>query len=104
MEETFFLEDMEKIQRAMCHIKGDFMSLHFHRNHFFYLNELLHDANVNNNEDNLKLTIQNEQVLEKLQDTCFPSNVLDSQMVDCLEDSLVWRILMTWRIMRNVEI
>ena len=29
LEETSFLEDMEKIRRAMCHIKGDFMSLIF---------------------------------------------------------------------------
>ena len=43
-EETSFLEDMEKIQREMCHIKGNFMSLIFDRNHFFELNELLHDA------------------------------------------------------------
>ena len=53
----------------------------------FELNELLHDAYLNNNEDNLKLTIQNEQLLEKLQDACFPSYVSYCQMVDCLEDS-----------------
>ena len=53
----------------------------------FELNELLHDAYLNNTEDNHKLTIQNEQLLEKLQDTCFSSYVSDCQMVDCLEDS-----------------
>ena len=39
------------------------------------------------NEDIHKLQIQNEQLLENLQDTCFSSYVLDCQMVDCLEDS-----------------
>ena len=87
MEKTSFLEDMEKIQRAMCHIKGNFMSLVFDRNHFLEPNEFLHDAYLNNNEDNHKLTIQNEQLLEKLQDTCFSSYVSDCQMVDCLENS-----------------
>ena len=43
-EETSFLEDIEKIRRAMCHIKGDFMSLIFDRNHLFEISELLHDA------------------------------------------------------------
>ena len=38
LEETSFLEDMEKIQGAMCHIKGNFMSLIFYRNHLFELN------------------------------------------------------------------
>ena len=42
---------------------------------------------MKNNEFIHKLTIQNEQLLEKLQDTCFSSYVLDCQMVDCLEDS-----------------
>ena len=85
LEETSFLKDMEKIQRAMCHIKGNIMSLLFYRNHMFELNELLHDAYLKNNEDNHKLTIQNEQLLEKLQDTCFSSYVSDCQMVDYLE-------------------
>ena len=31
LEEPSFLEDMEKIQRAMCNIKGNFMSLIFYR-------------------------------------------------------------------------
>ena len=31
LEETSFLEDMEKIQRAICNIKGNFMSLIFDR-------------------------------------------------------------------------
>ena len=78
---------MEKIQREMCHIKGNFMSLLFDRNQFYELNEFLHDAYLKNNEDNHNLTIQNEKRLEKFQDTCFSSYVLDSQMVDCLEDS-----------------
>ena len=39
LEETSFLEYMEKIQRAMCHIKGNFMSFIFDRNHLFELNE-----------------------------------------------------------------
>ena len=42
---------------------------------------------MKNNEVINKLTIQNEQLLEKLQDTCFSSYVSDYQMVDCLEDS-----------------
>ena len=64
------------------------MSFIFDRNNLVELNELLHDAYLNNNEDNHKLTIQNEQLLEKLEDTCFSSScVSDCQMVDCLEDS-----------------
>ena len=54
---------------------------------FFDLNEFLHDAHLKNNEDNHKLTIQNEQLLEKLEDTCFSSYVSDCQIVDCFEDS-----------------
>ena len=42
---------------------------------------------MKNNEVIHKLTIQNEELLEKLQDTCFSSYVSDYQMVDCLEDS-----------------
>ena len=75
LEEPSFLEDMEKIQREMCHIKGDFMSLLFDRNHLFGLNELLHDAYLKTNEDNHKLTIQNEQLLERLKGTCSSSYV-----------------------------
>ena len=86
-EETSFLEDMKKIRREMCHIKGDFMSLILYRNHLFELNELLDDAYLKNNEDNIKLAIQNEQLVEKFQGACFPSNVSDCQMVDCFEDS-----------------
>ena len=73
LEDPSFLEDMEKIQRAMCNIKGNFMSFIFDINFFIELID--------------KLTIQNEQLLEKLQDTCFSSYVSDCQMVDCLEDS-----------------
>ena len=42
---------------------------------------------MKNNEVIDKLTIQNEQLLEKLQDTCFSSDVSDFPKVDCLEDS-----------------
>ena len=73
LEDPSFLEDMENIQSAMCNIEGDFMSLIFYRNNFFELNECLHDAYFNNNEDNYNITIQNEQLLEKLQDTCSSS-------------------------------
>ena len=48
LEDPSFLEDMEKIQRAMCHIKGNFMILFFDRNHLFQLNKLLHDAYLKN--------------------------------------------------------
>ena len=74
------------------------MSFIFDRNHLFEINELLHDAYLNNNEDHHKLTIQNEKLLEKLQDTCLSSYVLDCEMVDCLEDS---HDMVT---MRNLEI
>ena len=62
------------------------MSLIFDRNNLVEINEFLHDSYLKNNEDNHKLTIQNEQLLERLQDTCFSSYVSDCQMVDCLED------------------
>ena len=87
MEETSFLEDMENIQRAMCNIKGNFMSLIFDRKNVIELIEWLHEYYLKNNEFIDKITIQNEQLLEKLQDTCFSSYVSDCQMVDCLEDS-----------------
>ena len=41
---------------------------------------------MNNTEDNHKITIQNEQLLEKMQDTCFSYYVSGCQMVDYLED------------------
>ena len=66
---------MEKIQRAMCTIEGNFMSLIFDRNNLVDLNEYLHEAYSNNNEDIHKLKIQNEQLLERLQDTCSSSYV-----------------------------
>ena len=51
------------------------------------LKEWLHEAYLKNSEDIHKLKIQNEQFLERLQDTCSSSYVLDCHMVDCLEDS-----------------
>ena len=78
---------MEKIQRAMCNIEGNFISLIFDRKFFVEINELLHDSYLNNNEDNHKLTIQHEQLLEELQYTWFYSYVSDCQMVHYLEDS-----------------
>ena len=72
LEEPSFLEDMEKIQRAMCNIKGNFMSFIFDRKNFIELSERLHESYLNNNEVIHKLTIQNEELLEKLQDTFFP--------------------------------
>ena len=63
------------------------MSLIFYRKSVIDLSEWLHESYLNNNEFIHKLTIQNEQLLGKLQDTCFSSYVLDCQMVDCLEGS-----------------
>ena len=68
---------MEKIQRAMRNIKGNFMSLIFYRKNVIELIEWLHESYLKNNEVIDKLTIQNEQLIEKLQDTCFSSDVLD---------------------------
>ena len=87
MEEPSFLEDTEKIQRAMCNIKGNFMSFLFDRKNFIELIEWLHESYLNNNEVIDKLTIQNEKLLENLQDTCFSSDVSYFRKVDCLEDS-----------------
>ena len=70
-------EDMEKIQREMCNIKGSFMSLIFYRKNFIEISEWLHESYLKNNEVIHKLTIQNEQPLEKLQDSCFSSYVSD---------------------------
>ena len=86
LEEPSFLEDTEKIQREMCNIKGNFMYLIFYRKNFIELSEWLHESYLKNNEVIDKVTIQNEQLLENLQDTCFSSYVSDCQMVDCLED------------------
>ena len=87
LEEPSFLEDMEKIQRVMCNAKGNLMSFLFYRNNLADLNEWLHGAYLNNNEDIHKLKIQNEKLLERLQDTFSFSYVLDCHMADCLEDS-----------------
>ena len=87
LEDPSFLEDMEKIQRAMCNIKGNFMSSFFYRNKVIELSELLHESYLKNNEYIYKLKIQNEQLLERLQDTCSSSYVSDFHMVDCVEDS-----------------
>ena len=63
------------------------MYLTFYRNNLVEINEWLHEAYLNNNEDIHKLKIQNVQLLERLQDTCSSSYVSDCHMVDCLEDS-----------------
>ena len=65
LEEPSFLEDMEKIQRAMCNIKGNFMCLIFDRKNFIEISEWLHESYLNNNEFIHKLTIQNEQLLKR---------------------------------------
>ena len=82
LEEPSFLEDMENIQREMCNIKGNFMSFLFDRKSGIDLSEWLHESFLNNNEFIHNITIQNEQLLEKLQDTCFSSYVFECQMVD----------------------
>ena len=43
LEEPSLLEDMEKIQRAMCNIEGNFMSFLFDRNNLVDINECLHE-------------------------------------------------------------
>ena len=76
---------MEKIQRAMCNIEGNFISLIFDRNNLVEINQWLHETYLNNNEETHKLKIQNEQLLESLQDTCSSSYVSNCHMVDCLD-------------------
>ena len=44
LEDPSFLEDMEKIQREMCNIKGNFMSLIFDRKNSIELIEWLHES------------------------------------------------------------
>ena len=63
------------------------MSFLFYRNNLVDINEWLHEAYLNNNEDIHKLKNQNEQLLERLQDTCFFSHVSYCHMEDCSEDS-----------------
>ena len=43
LEESPFLEDMEKIQTVMCNIKGKFMSFIFDTNNVIELSEWLHE-------------------------------------------------------------
>ena len=78
---------MEKIQRSMCNIEGNFMPFLFYRNNLVELNECLHKEHLNNNEDIHKLKTQNEQLLKRLQDTCSSSYVSYCHMVYCFEDS-----------------
>ena len=63
LEEPSFLEDTEKIQRAMCNIEGNFVSLIFDRNNLVEINEWLHEAYLNNNEDIYKLKIKMRNLL-----------------------------------------
>ena len=63
LEEPSFLEDMEKIQIAMCNIKGNFMYLIFDIKNFIELSEWLHESHLKNNEVIHKITIQNDQLL-----------------------------------------
>ena len=42
LEEPSFHEGNDNIQRAMCNIEGNFMSLNFDRNNLVELNEWLH--------------------------------------------------------------
>ena len=95
LEEPSFLEDMEKIQKAMCNIEGNFMSFIFYRNNLVEINEFLHEEYLTNkdihnlveiNEDIHKLKIQNEKLLDRLQDTCSSSYVSNFHRVYCLED------------------
>ena len=44
LEEPSFLEDMEKIQREICNIKVNFMSLFFDRKKLVEINEWLHES------------------------------------------------------------
>ena len=60
------------------------MSLIFDKNNLVELNKFLHESYLNNNEDIHNLQIQNEQLLERLQDTCSSSHVSDCHMVDLL--------------------
>ena len=62
LEEPSFLEDMEKTQRAMCNIEGNFLSLIFDRNNLVNIDEWLHEEYLNNNEDIHKLKNQNEKL------------------------------------------
>ena len=77
---------MEKIQRAMCNIEGNFMSLFFDRNNLVEINEWLHEAYFNNNEDIHKLKIQNEQLPKRFQDTCSSSYIFDYHRVYLLAE------------------
>ena len=63
------------------------MSLNFYRNNLVELNEWLHESHLKNNENIHNLKIENEQLLERLHDTCPSSYVSYFHMVDCLEDS-----------------
>ena len=49
LEEPSFLEDMEKIERDICNIEGNFMSLLFDRNNLVEINEWLHEVYLKNN-------------------------------------------------------
>ena len=78
---------MENIQREMCNIKGNFISFLFDRKYVIQLSECLNESYLKNNEYIHKLKVQNEQLLERLQDTCSSSYVSNCHMVDFLEDS-----------------
>ena len=58
LEEPSFLKDMEKIQREMCNIEGNFMSFVFYRKNLVELTESSHEAYLNSNEDIHKLKIK----------------------------------------------
>ena len=86
LEDPSFLEDMEKIQRAMCKIKGNFMSFLFYRKNVIELSEWLHEEYLNNNEDIHRLKNQNDQLFQRFPHTCSSSYVSYFHMVYFLED------------------
>ena len=43
LEDPSFLKDMENLQRAICKIEGNFMSLIFDKSNLVELNEWLHE-------------------------------------------------------------
>ena len=58
----------------------------FDRNNLVEINEWLHESYLHNNEDIHNLKIQNEELLDRLQDSCSYSYVSHCLMVYCSED------------------
>ena len=69
MEETYSMEDMEKIQKAISNTKCNILSFLFDRSYLIGLVEMLHEDSIRDNEDICKLEHELNSTQYFLKDT-----------------------------------